>query len=121
MYTPVSFPTNSAYSRLERFKNSNGNFGSKEYACEELVTELGSALVAQRHGISKNIKEESAAYLEVMVKYAFKEPPDYVKTTLMDVKRTPAMITSQIDRVNEKLENGVPIKLRTGEYTHRHP
>lgn len=95
-----------ADSRLGRFKNGNGSFGSREYAREELVAELGSALVAQRHGISKNIKEESAAYLKSWLS-ELKESPDYIKTTLLDVKRASAMITSQIDRINEKLNNGI--------------
>ena len=92
--------------RLGRFKNGNGSFGSREYAREEFVAELGSALVAQRHGISKNIKEESAAYLKSWLS-ELKESPDYIKTTLLDVKRASAMITSQIDRINEKLNNGI--------------
>ena len=71
-----------------------------------MVAELGSALVAQRHGISKNIKEESAAYLKSWLS-ELKESPDYIKTTLLDVKRASAMITSQIDRINEKLNNGI--------------
>ena len=32
------------------------SFGSKEYAREELVAELGSALIAQRYGMTKHIK-----------------------------------------------------------------
>ena len=40
------------------------SFGSKEYAREELVAELGSALVAQRYGMTKHIKEDSCAYLK---------------------------------------------------------
>ena len=95
-----------ADSRLGRFKSGNGGFGSREYAREELVAELGSALIAQRHGISKNIKEDSAAYLKSWLS-ELKESPDYIKTTLLDVKRASSMITSQIDRVNEKLENGM--------------
>lgn len=47
---------------LDRFKPTT--FGSSEYAREELVAELGSALVAQRYGMAKHIKEDSAAYLK---------------------------------------------------------
>ena len=49
-------------SQLDRFKPTS--FGSAEYAREELVAELGSALVAQRYGMAKHIKEDSAAYLK---------------------------------------------------------
>ena len=39
---------------LDRFKPAA--FGVPEYAREELVAELGSALVAQRYGMAMNIK-----------------------------------------------------------------
>lgn len=39
---------------LDRIKPTT--FGSAEYAREELVAELGSALVAQRYGMTKHIK-----------------------------------------------------------------
>ena len=45
--------------QLDRIKPTA--FGSDEYAREELVAELGSALVAQRYGMSKALKEESCA------------------------------------------------------------
>lgn len=47
---------------LDRFKPAA--FGVPEYAREELVAELGSALVAQRYGMAKHIKEDSCAYLK---------------------------------------------------------
>ena len=47
---------------LDRIKPTS--FGSEEYAREELVAELGSALVAQRYGMGKHIKEDSCAYLK---------------------------------------------------------
>ena len=97
-----------AQERLGRMKDNNGGFGSKEYAREELVAELGSALVAQRHGITKSIKEESAAYLKAWLD-CLKESPEYIKTTLFDVKRASAMVTSEIDRVNKNLENGIGV------------
>ncbi len=88
-------------SRLNRIKPSA--FGSEEYAREELVAELGSALVAQRYGISKNVKDESAAYLKSWLT-SLKESPDFIKTTLFDVKRASAMITQCVDAIQEKME-----------------
>ena len=41
-----------AENQLNRFKPAQG-FGSPEYAREELVAELGSALVSQRYGMTK--------------------------------------------------------------------
>ncbi len=87
--------------RLNRIKPSS--FGSEEYAREELVAELGSALVAQRYGISKNVKEESAAYLKSWLS-SLKESPDFIKTTLFDVKRASGMITQYVDVIQEKME-----------------
>lgn len=63
-------------------------FGSKEYAREELVAELGSALVSQRYGMTKHIKEDCCAYLKSWLD-SLKESPQFIKTTLMDVKRHP--------------------------------
>lgn len=91
-----------AESRLNRLKPSA--FGSEDYAREELVAELGSALVAQRYGISKNVKEESAAYLKSWLT-SLKESPDFIKTTLFDVKRASAMITERLDKVAQQIDN----------------
>jgi len=88
--------------RLNRIKPSP--FGSPGYAREELVAELGSALVAQRYGISKNVKEESAAYLKSWLS-SLKESPDFIKTTLFDVKRASAMIIEQFDKIAQRIDN----------------
>ena len=74
---------------LDRFKPTT--FGSPEYAREELVAELGSALVAQRYGMTKHIKEDSCAYLKGWLD-ELKESPQFIKTTLLDVKRATSMI-----------------------------
>ena len=89
-------------SRLNRIKPSA--FGSEEYGREELVAELGSALVAQRYGISKNVKEESAAYLKSWLN-SLKESPDFIKTTLLDVKRASGMIMEQVDKIAQRIDN----------------
>lgn len=89
-------------SRLNRIKPSA--FGSEEYAREELVAELGSALVSQRYGISKNVKDESAAYLKSWLN-SLKESPDFIKTTLLDVKRASGMIIEQLDKIVQQIEN----------------
>lgn len=89
-------------SRLNRIKPSA--FGSDEYAKEELIAELGSALVAQRYGISKNVKDESAAYLKSWLN-SLKESPDFIKTTLFDVKRASGMIIEQLDKIVQQIDN----------------
>ena len=83
-------------SQLDRFKPTS--FGSAEYAREELVAELGSALVAQRYGMAKHIKEDSAAYLKSWLE-SLKESPQFIKTTLLDVKKATSIINQQIDKI----------------------
>ena len=83
-------------SQLDRFKPTS--FGSAEYAREELVAELGSALVAQRYGMAKHIKEDSAAYLKSWLE-SLKESPQFIKTTLLDVKKATSIINQHIDKI----------------------
>ena len=83
-------------SQLDRFKPTS--FGSAEYAREELVAELGSALVAQRYGMAKHIKEDSAAYLKSWLE-SLKESPQFIKTTLLDVKKATSVINQYIDKI----------------------
>ena len=82
---------------FNRFNPESG-FGSAEYAKEELVAELGSALVAQRYGMTKNLKEDSAAYLKSWLG-SLKETPSFIKTTLMDVKKATSILSQRIDEV----------------------
>lgn len=99
-------------SQLDRFKPTS--FGSAEYAHEELVAELGSALVAQRYGMTKHIKEDSAAYLKSWLE-SLKESPQFIKTTLLDVKKAISIINQHIDKIaleqqekqTEYIENNV--------------
>lgn len=90
-----------AESRLGRIRPAA--FGSADYAREELVAELGSALVAQRYGMSRHLKEDSAAYLKSWLG-SLKESPQFIKTTLLDVKKATSMITQHIDRIAQEME-----------------
>lgn len=89
---------------LDRFKPTT--FGSQEYAREELVAELGSALVAQRYGMTRHIKEDSCAYLKGWLD-ELKESPQFIKTTLLDVKRASSLITQKVDKIAQDLERNV--------------
>lgn len=86
--------------QLDRIKPAA--FGSDEYAREELVAELGSALVAQRYGMSKALKEESCAYLKSWLEQ-LKESPQFIKTTLLDVKRATSLVTQNVDKIAAEL------------------
>ncbi len=86
---------------LDRIKHTK--FGSDEYAREELVAELGAALVSQRYGMSRHIKEDSCAYIKSWLD-KLKESPQFIKTTLVDVKRATALITRKIDSLGVRSE-----------------
>lgn len=89
---------------LDRFQPAS--FGSKEYAREELVAELGSALVAQRYGMTKYIKEDSCPYLKGYLE-ELKASPQFIKTTLLDVKRASSIVTQKVDKIAKELEQNV--------------
>lgn len=89
---------------LDRIKPTA--FGSKEYSREELVAELSSALTAQRYGMTKHIKEDSCAYLKGWLD-ELKESPQFIKTTLLDVKRAASIITQKVDKIAMELEKHV--------------
>ena len=91
-----------AEGQLDRLKPAA--FGSSEYAREELVAELTAALTAQRYGMTKNLKEDSAAYLKSWLE-SLKESPQFIKTTLLDVKKATSMLTQHIDELAVEIEN----------------
>jgi len=79
------------------------SFGSPEYAREELVAELGAALTAQRYGFDACINDESAAYLKSWLK-SLKEQPQFIKTTLTDVRRATSMLTQCLDALGAEVK-----------------
>ncbi len=81
-------------SQLDRIKSAK--FGSAEYAREELVAELTAALVSVNNGITKNVKEDSAAYLKSWLN-SLKEDPSFIKTVLLDVKKAAAILNKHIE------------------------
>lgn len=82
---------------LDRIKPSG--FGSEDYAREELVAELGAALVSQYYGMTRHIKDDSCAYLKAWLD-RLKQSPQFIKTVLTDVKKAVSMITQKIDEVD---------------------
>lgn len=84
-----------AKNRLNRLANTKDK---AEYAREELVAEMGAALVATHYGMAKHIKEDSAAYLKNWLA-ALHETPKFIKTVLYDVKKASSMIIENVDAV----------------------
>lgn len=91
-------------SQLNRIKPSK--FGSKDYAREELVAELTAALVSLNYGISKNIKEDSAAYLKNWLQ-SLKEDATFIKSVLLDVKKASRLLIEQVDKCGVHAECAV--------------
>ena len=93
-----------AEGRLNRLKPSS--FGSAEYAKEELVAELTAAAVASKYGITKHVKSDSAAYLKSWLN-SLNESPEFIRTVLMDVKRSASMMTQRINRIQQAIDDRV--------------
>ncbi len=91
-----------AESRLGRIKPAA--FGSREYAREELVAELGSALVCQWYGINKHLKDDSATYLKSWLN-SLHESPQFLKTVMLDVKKASSQVIQHFDKVALEIEN----------------
>lgn len=87
--------------RLNRLTPST--LGSESYAREELVAELTAALVSSQYGMAKHVKSDSAAYLKSWLA-SLNEDPNFIKTTLMDVKRSSSFISQRLDAVSQRLE-----------------
>lgn len=88
-------------SQLARIKPTS--FGSAEYAREELVAELSAALTAQRFGMAKHIKEDSASYLKSWLG-SLKEEPQFIKSTLLDVKKASSILSQHIEKMAQQIE-----------------
>lgn len=88
--------------RLGRIKPTA--FGSREYAREELVAELGSALVCQNYGITKHLKDDSATYLKSWLN-SLNESPQFIKTVMLDVKKASGMLIQELDKVALEIKN----------------
>jgi len=89
-----------AASRLNR---QNGRFGDPQYAKEELVAELTSALVCTHQGMSSRVSDESAKYLNSWIG-TLKENPDFIMTVLTDVNKAARMINDKIGEQQRLLE-----------------
>ena len=65
-------------SRKDRFKKTGMAFGSKSYSKEELVAELGAAILCAKHGISdEDLLNNSAAYMKGWLK-PLKADPKFI-------------------------------------------
>ena len=72
----------------------------------------GAALVSQRYGMSKTLKEDSLPYLKNWLD-SLKEEPAFIKTVLQDVKKASGMINQHIDKVQLELDKAQDVKQET--------
>ncbi len=82
-------------SRLNRLDNSR--FGSPEYAKEELVAELTSAMVGTSLGFDRRISDNNVAYLQNWISVLRKEPK-FLVSVMADVNKASKMIIENIDK-----------------------
>ena len=99
-------------SQLGRIKPTS--FGSEDYAKEELVAELSAALTAQRYGMSKHIKDDSACYLKSWLD-SLRQEPQFIKSVLLDVKKASSMVSQHIDRIAVQIEQEKEHNVSQGE------
>lgn len=78
-------------------RDFNNKFGDPNYAKEELVAELTSALISSSMGFDKRIKERNAQYVDGWLK-VLREEPSFIKTVLSDVGKASDMIQTKIGK-----------------------
>ena len=86
--------------RLNRTMGSS--FGDEEYAREELVAELTSALCGAMAGFATTPREENAAYLKEWLTQLRREPA-YLFDILVDVNRAARMIFDHLEPGSDEI------------------
>lgn len=82
-------------SRLDRLKPAA--FGSPEYAKEELVAELTSAMVGNTLGFDRRISDNNVAYLQNWTS-ALRKEPKFIVSVMADVNKASRIIIENIDK-----------------------
>lgn len=80
-----------------RLNRSFAKKGEKDYAREELVAELGAALVSNVLGFSSRVLNNSAAYLDYWVG-KLKQQPKYIVSVLSDVNKAARMVLEVVNK-----------------------
>lgn len=77
-------------------------FGSDQYAKEELIAELTSALIGNAMGFDSRIRENNIAYLQNWIG-SLKKDPKFLKSVMSDVNKSSKMVLEHIDEQRRKL------------------
>ena len=95
-------------SRLDRFKEGNGGFGSKTYAFEELVAELGAANLMAATGVvgTGNVREDHVQYIQGWIKVLEKDNKALSKASALAEKATRSILENHesVSAVRENAE-----------------
>lgn len=91
-------------------RDMSGFFGSKEYAHEELVAELGSAILSSTTGIQTGIREDNLRYLKSWCS-AIGDDPGIITRAVCEAAAAADLIDSTL-HLSERLskENGLDMK-----------
>lgn len=87
---------------LNRFDPNNNYWGTSENKGEELLAELGSALVLQKYGYLKTIKNENGTYIKKWID-SLEKSPEFLKNVMAAVKSSTAIVNEKIEGVNRRL------------------
>lgn len=87
---------------LNRFDPNNNYWGNSENRGEDLLAELGSALIMRKYGYLKTIKKENSAYIKIWLE-SLEKSPEFLKNIMEAVKNSTAMVSEKIESVNRRL------------------
>lgn len=94
------------------------SFGDEDYAREELVAELTSALVSQSLGITSSIQDENAAYLKGWLGN-IRQSPDFLMDILSDVNKASRMVTAEVAKFDKSLTTAIQEEEQNMEETEK--
>lgn len=87
----------------ERLNRKAGkSMNDRDYAREEIVAEMTSAMICHGFGFDKKITDNSAAYLDAWIEQ-LKENPRFILSVMSDVNKAAEMILDRIDKMQISL------------------
>lgn len=98
--------------RLER--GQMGSFGTPEYAYEELVAEIASAIFMSSHDIEPDIQENHGPYLASWLK-KLKEDPEALQKAMTDAQKAVNYVLDISPNAKSKFSNGEKAEFETPE------
>jgi hypothetical protein len=91
-----------------------GTFGTPEYAYEELVAEIASAMFMASHNIEPNIQENHGPYLASWLK-KLKDDPEALEKAMTDAQKAVNYVLDISPNAKSKFSNGEKAEFETPE------